>query len=405
MIAQPDHTFKTEFSHCTDVPHTRLKGVNQAKLLAGSIAFIILTVGIFWYQFHRIQPTDTIPQWDRLQWKYLLFMLICLPIDAFACGLRMRVVCRVFQAGASFWTCLKAECANLGVSMLTPSQSGGGFGQIYLLNHGGINVGTALTISLITFLGSMVGLLCVGVYSLLISRISYVGPFFFSAIGFFTLILVMMILALIWPGLFRFAVVKIDRTFSRISSRSRSFHKRWFSGRDSIAQKPDQMGRLATKLVNLIYNYQKDARRFLKMGKACFGMVCLLSIVFIIARCLMAFFCLRFLGVKGSTLGHIIELQLALIFLVYFAPTPGGSAIAESASLAIMAGIVPVGFAPYYNLLWRGSTLYIPAIAGLLWIIHAIMQDIQGIVGKRKYTRSGRLGSKDKTTPGYGGFK
>jgi uncharacterized membrane protein YbhN (UPF0104 family) len=147
MSAQPDHTSKAEFSRRTDVPVARLKGVNQAKLLAGSIAFIILTVGIFWYQFHRIQPTDTIPRWDGLQWKYLLLMLILLPIDAFACSLRMWMVCRVFQAGASFWTCLKAECANLGVSMLTPSQSGGGFGQIYLLNHGGVNVGTALTIS------------------------------------------------------------------------------------------------------------------------------------------------------------------------------------------------------------------------------------------------------------------
>jgi len=381
MTKQPDHTFKTEFSNRTDVPLTGLKGVNHSKLLVGSIAFIILTVGIFWYQFHRIQPTDTIPRWDGLQWNYLLLILIFLPIDAFACSLRMWVVCRVFQTGASFRTCLKAECANLGVSMLTPSQSGGGFGQIYLLNYGGVNVGTALTISLITFLGSLIGLLCVGVYSLLISRISYVGPFFFSAIGFFTLILVMMILALIWPGLFRFIVVRIDEAFSHIS---RSFHKRWFSGRDSIAQKPVQMGRMAAKLVNLIYIYQKDVRRFLKMGKACFGIVCLLSLIFILSRCLMAFFCLRFLGVEGSTLGHVIEMQLAVTFLIYFVPTPGGSAIAETISCAMMAEIISTGFFPYYNLLWRGSTLYIAAIAGLFWIMQAITQDIQGVVGKRK---------------------
>jgi uncharacterized protein (TIRG00374 family) len=389
MIKQPDHTFKTEFSHRADVPLAGLKGVNQAKLLVGSIAFIILTVGIFWYQFHRIQSTDTIPRLDRLQWKYLLLMLICLPIDALACSLRMRVVCRVFQAGASFWTCLKAECANLGISILTPSQSGGGFGQIYMLSHGGINVGTALTISLITFLGSMASLLCVGLYSLLILQISYVGPFISGAIGLFTLLLVMLILSLIWPGLFRFAVVKFDGALRHICNRVRSFYTRWLSNRDVTVQKPDKMGHLAAKLVNLIYIYQKDARRFLKMGKARFGIVCLLSIVFITSRCLMAFFCLRFLGVKSSSLGHILELQFALIFLIYFAPTPGGSAIAESASLAIMAGIVPVGFAPYYNLLWRGSTLYVPAIAGLLWIMQAVMQDIQGVVGKRKYTRSG----------------
>ena len=384
MTKQPDHTFKTEFSNRTDVPLAGLKGVNQAKLLVGSIAFIILTVGIFWYQFYRIQPTDTIPRWDGLQWNYLLLMLIFLPIDAFACSLRMWVVCRVFQTGASFRTCLKAECANLGVSMLTPSQSGGGFGQIYLLNHGGVNVGTALTISLITFLGSLVGLLCVGVYSLLILRISYVGPFFPGAIGLFTLLLVMLILSLIRPGLFRFAVVKIDRALRHICNRVRSFYTRWLSGRDAIEQKSDQTGRLAAKLVNLIYIYQKDARRFLKKGKASFGIVCFLSLIFILSRCLMAFFCLRFLGVEGSTLGHVIEIQLAVTFLIYFVPTPGGSAIAETISCAMMAEIISTGFFPYYNLLWRGSTLYIAAIAGLLWIMQAITQDIREVVGKRK---------------------
>jgi uncharacterized protein (TIRG00374 family) len=386
MTKQPNHTFKTEFTHRTGVPLAGFKGVNQTKLLVGSIAFIILTVGIFWYQFHRIQPTDAIPQWNRLQWKYLLLMLICLPIDALACGLRMRVVCTVFQTGASFWTCLKAECANLGISILTPSQSGGGFGQIYMLSHSGINVGTALTISLITFLGSMVGLLGVGLYSLLISGIDYIGPFFSGAIWLFILVLGILILSLIWPGLFRLVVAKIDHVLAKTWTRGKLFRKRQQPGRVAIKKKPEQMGRLAGKLVYLIYVYQRDARRFLKMGKARFGLVCLLSIVFIISRCLMAFFCLRFLGVEGSSLGHILELQLALLFLIYFAPTPGGSAIAESASLAIMAGIVPVGFAPYYNLLWRGSILYIPAIAGLLWILQAIMQDVHRIARRQKYT-------------------
>ena len=386
MAKQSGHKFKTECPRRADVPLARLKGVNQAKLLVGSIVFIILTVGIFWYQFHRIQPIDAIPRWDNLQWKYLLLMLIFLPIDTLSCGLRMRVVCGVFQAGVSFWTCLKAECANLGISILTPSQSGGGFGQIYILSHGGINVGTAFTISLITFLGSMIGLLGVGLYSLLISDIDYIGPFFSGAIWLFILVLGILILSLIWPGLFGFVVAKIDQVHRKIWTRGKLFGNRQQTGRVAIKKKPEQMGRLAGKLVNLIYVYQRDARRFLKTGRARFGIVCLLSIVFIISRCLMAFFCLRFLGVTSSTLGYILELQVALIFLIYFAPTPGGSAIAESASIMMMAGIVPVGFAPYYNLLWRASTLYVPAMAGLLWVLQAIMRDVHGIARRRKFT-------------------
>ncbi|UCH22871.1 MAG: flippase-like domain-containing protein [Deltaproteobacteria bacterium] len=364
------------------------QGVSLANLLVCGVVFIVLTAGIFWYQFNRIQPTDALPRWDGLQWGYLLLMMICLPIDAFACGLRMWVVCRVLQPGVSYWTCLKAECANLGVSMLTPSQSGGGFGQIYILSHSGVKVGTALTISLITFLGSMVGLLCIGFYSLLISGIQYVGPFFSGAIWFFTLILGILILSLIWPGLFRFVVTHMDRVLSKIWRWGNPFRKRRQPASVAIEKKPEHLGRLAGKLVDLIYVYQSEARRFLKMGKASFGIVCLLSLVFILSRCLMAFLCLRFLRINDSTLGHMLELQLALIFLVYFAPTPGGSAVAESVSLSMMAGIVPVGFAPYYNLLWRGVTLYIPAITGLLCVMLAMMKDVHKVVIRRKYTHT-----------------
>ncbi|MGD2271639.1 MAG: lysylphosphatidylglycerol synthase domain-containing protein, partial [Desulfobacterales bacterium] len=159
MAQHRNHSLDTASSHREISNSVGLKSARQVKLLTGGMVFIFLTAGTFWYQFSRIQPSDAVPQWDNLQWTYLLLMLICLPIDAFVCGLRMWVVCRVFRSGVSFWTCLKAECANLGISMLTPSQSGGGFGQIYMLNRGGVKIGTALTISLITFLGSMVALL------------------------------------------------------------------------------------------------------------------------------------------------------------------------------------------------------------------------------------------------------
>jgi uncharacterized protein (TIRG00374 family) len=118
--------------------------------------------------------------------------------------------------------------------------------------------------------------------------------------------------------------------------------------------------------VDLLYAYRDDVRRFLRHGKACFGAVCLLSVAFLLARALMPYLCARFLGVEDGTLRRILESQVALIFLVFFAPTPGGAGIAEGASLWIMADIVPPEIAPYYTLLWRASTVYLAALAGVL---------------------------------------
>jgi uncharacterized membrane protein YbhN (UPF0104 family) len=105
-----------------------------------------------------------------------------------------------------------------------------------------------------------------------------------------------------------------------------------------------------------------------------------------LARCIIAFLCLRFLGIETSSLGGILETQLNLIFLIYFAPTPGSSGLAESASMLMMDSTIPAGFAPYYNLLWRCSTLYLPALAGLIFLSWTIMQDARKVVG-RKYKK------------------
>ena len=104
------------------------------------------------------------------------------------------------------------------------------------------------------------------------------------------------------------------------------------------------MDALTARLVDLLYTYRDDVRRFLRHGKACVVAVCLLSVVFLLARALMPYLCARFLGVEGGSLRQIVEAQMALIFLVFFAPTPGGAGIAEGASLSIMADIVPAGY-------------------------------------------------------------
>ena len=134
------------------------------KLALGGLVFLVLTIGIFWFQFKRIQARDEVPILGQLKWCYLLLMLLCLPIDTLVSGFRILIVSRVLQPGIRLWTCLKAELANMGIAMLTPSSSGGGIGQVYMLNRGGSSVGTAMSTSLITFLGTIVVLLCVGLF-------------------------------------------------------------------------------------------------------------------------------------------------------------------------------------------------------------------------------------------------
>jgi len=341
---------------------------HRIKLALGSIVFVLLTASIFLYQFSRIEHGEETFTWSGLRFEYLWLMLLCLPFDTLASGLRIWLVCHVLQPGTGFWTCLKAEWANSGIAMLTPSQTGGGFGQIYMLYRGGVNVATATTISLITFLGTMVSLLVVGLYSVLISGTS-MGSLFSVAIWPLTIIVGLMTAALLWPGSFRVAVTRILRAYRRISNTPDSHQGR--------------MESTASKLIGLVYDYHHGTWRFIRAGKAQFAGVCLLSFVFILARCLMAFLCLRFLGIGNSTVGDVLQIQMALLFLLYFAPTPGSSGFAEVFSLSAMAAIVPAGLAPYYNLVWRASTVYLPAGLGLLFLVLTVLRDTRNILRRR----------------------
>jgi len=352
------------------------------KLFCGALLFVILTVGIFWYQFAGIPGGQRSEIWQRLEWNYLFWLLLFLPIDTLSAGLRIWVIGRVLQPGVSFWTCLKAEWANLGLAMLTPSQTGGGFGQIYILSRGGMNLSTALTVSLISFLGSMVVLLFIGIHSLLVSKIDYLAAFFQGALLIFFLIFAAVIFAVCWPGVLHLVISKIYRGVRR------KWGKKYSPDNTKLA--PDtRLGRLlaylhilSQKLIDLCYMHRANMHRFFRLNRSGFIWVCFLSLIFMLSRSIMAFLCLRFLGIQEAALGEVIETQLSLIFLIYFAPTPGSSGLAEGASILMMHGAMPEGIVPYYNLLWRCSTLYLPAIAGLVFLSRAIIWDARRVVSR-----------------------
>ena len=360
----------------------RIEQFGIYRLVCGGLIFIGLTVAIFWYQFSEMPVGNRPSIWNQLQWGYLFWLLLFLPVETFAAGLRIWVISRTLQPGVSLWTCLKAEWANLGLAMLTPSQTGGGVGQIYMLSRGGLNLGTALTVSLISFLGSMVVLLFIGIHSLLIAKVDHLVVFFQGALLIFLLVFAVVIFAVCWPGSLRLVISGICRGMGKIYDQNRSQDYIGLPQNSRIKRLTNHLHNFSEKLIDLCYMHQINMRRFFSLNKASFVWVCLLSMVFMVSRSIMAFLCLGFLGVQASSLSNVVETQLSLIFLIYFAPTPGSSGLAESASMLMMDGVMPAGFVPYYNLLWRCSTLYLPAMAGLLFLLWAILQDARRVVSR-----------------------
>ncbi|HEU4340871.1 MAG TPA: lysylphosphatidylglycerol synthase transmembrane domain-containing protein [Candidatus Binatia bacterium] len=356
-------------------PHTGSIGIGGHKLIIGALCFVALTGAVLYYQFSLIQDGSAPPRWDQLRWIYFLLILLFLPVETLASATRLWLVCRVLQPGIGLWSCIKAEWANIAVSTLTPSQTGGGPAQVYMLGRDGVKAATALTISLISFMGTMVALICIGLYLLFVSGMAQTGGLFVAAVWTLVSISGAMLLAGVWPGFFRGALGALSRTVWRLAGKRYPLYEWRRPGDARIGEPVDRLDRFTTKLVDLLYGYRSDCARFLRDGKTTFVGVGLLSLVFLFSRCFIPYLCIRFLGIESSDLRHILEAQLALTFLVFFAPTPGSAGVAEAASMTLMSEIMPAGFAMVYTLLWRFSTVYLTAIAGLFCLLRAVTQD------------------------------
>ena len=326
-----------EQPRCVEQPTDTAVLDRRAGLAVGGLVFVLLTVIIFWYQFRAIADAPTSIAWDRLRWPYLLLIVACVPAETLLAALRTSLVCGVLQRGVSLRTCIKAEWANVGLNLLTPCHVGGGPAQIYVMTRAGVRVGTALAISLMSFSGTVAGLFSIGLCTLLMSDAVRVRALASVTVPIVT-VMVLVLAATAWrPEAFRIVLG---------------------SGR----------------AMTVATAYRDEVRRFLRRGRRHLPWIYALSLGFLLIRGLIAYLCVRFLGIEAGSIWSIAQIQMAMAFVVLFAPTPGGAGVTESLSGALMADIVPIGLVPYYNLLWRFSTTYLVAIAGLVCLSRALLE-------------------------------
>jgi hypothetical protein len=103
-----------------------------------------------------------------------------------------------------------------------------------------------------------------------------------------------------------------------------------------------------------------------KRGKIALFSSFFFTSLFFAIRLIIPYFIIIGLGSSVNVV-EVMYIQLFIILVSYFSPTPGASGMAEVSSLVLMAALVASPLAAIYTFLWRLCTLYINAtIGGLL---------------------------------------
>jgi uncharacterized protein (TIRG00374 family) len=226
---------------------------------------------------------------------------------------------------------------------LTPMQAGSSPVQIYAMKRTGFPVPKALATVLMTFIATVIFFAVAGPLALYFGAGESLGErgvvlglslldLFRGSIMIFAALAVLLILVMVAPRVVSNAVHRLAEVLSR---RSTKIADRLEHLRDGIDQAHASMQAFNTV-----------------RGWVALFWATIISGPSHANKLRAGYVALRAVGIQAN-FADILLLQTLITFLLYFAPTPGGSGVAEVLSLSVMSVYVPRELTPVYTLVWR----------------------------------------------------
>jgi uncharacterized protein (TIRG00374 family) len=303
-----------------------------------------------------------------LHFSWLLVGVALASLDWFGGGLRIYVLARHVYRKQSLKGAIMAGGMTTWAGYLTPAQAGGGPMMVYALKRHGTPLPEAMVVALMSFVTTIVFFAIAGPVALFFGAGRSLGEhgvigdavnlydLFRLSLGGFVGIGVVILALILFPGMARRLAAALAARFERRGK------ARWVE-------------RLRMLEAGVDRAHQSVVRFASPRGWAALAVAVLLSAAAHANKLLAGFVVLRMLGLVEAPFLEVLLLQTFISFLLYFAPTPGGSGLAELLSAAVMSIYVPRELTPSYILLWRLIVCYLTVGAGSLifwnWLKHA----------------------------------
>ncbi len=319
------------------------------SVLSALVIFIIGTEPGTWNRIRHIRP------------EYALLAGALMVAHWCFNALRFKILVNSLGNNVSFRVSLKAFIANIFVSAVTPSQTGGGPVQIYVLNRAGVPIAKGFTGCL---MGAVLAVFCLLTSTVVILiarpdlRVEFGGRLtgiLVSVVIVFGLLVLLFLLSLFRTKLVKNLVGRTLLTLLRVvgTERRLAFTKRVLGGLDQ---------------------YKNCMSVFFRVRKQRLLLALLLTIASLSANSAISLVLLTGLNVEFNIL-NVYLAQFILFFIAYFAPTPGASGIAEFSTFWILSSLhVKSEILGVYTVMWRVFTSFIAVAIGGIIILTLIRE-------------------------------
>lgn len=267
-----------------------------------------------------------------------LFWLLGMAFD----GLRLMHLVHVANEKISFHEALQVIFGNYFLALLTPGAAGGAVAQVLFLKKAGVSAGKATLLVLVRTLLSILFLVLALPWALLIEQETF--SYFNSTdlillAASFTIFTIFGLISLGMRWSFRLLFLLLKPFSFRLRYKVLHFYQDVRSGWLLLLKKPHWLGLVFVESA--------------------------LSLWFLYSLVPALFW-----GFDGSfDYLQVMGRMILLNFLLYFAPTPGGSGVAEGGFIMLFGIFVPEGTVGIMAVSWRIIAEYVPFAIGMYYAI------------------------------------
>lgn len=279
---------------------------------------------------------------DHFKLSSLILAALALIVGLFFDGRRLQRLVKMIGYDLSLQAVLRVIFSNYFMALLTPGASGGAVAQVLILKSYGIPLMEATPIVLVRTIFSILFLIVM--LPLVVWQtdvtIPYISQGMLLTLSFLAVFSLLLVMYLLQTKFVRSLIYQLGNRLHKTSPKS-------------LLIKLDRLN----EGFGLLYKHPRDSFLvFIESGLSLLALYC-------IGPALM----FAFTGDLPlvTLLGYMIVLNLIL----YFAPTPGGTGVAEGLFIVLFGAFVPTGTIGLIAVAWRLVAEYIPFLIGMYAVL------------------------------------
>lgn len=343
----------------------KMKGLSQGKSL---LLFFVISGATLALVLMASAESRT---WEALRligFKEILVLCILCALMFIFNAWRAMLLCQGLGHRVPFWYMVRMIMIGWFFGAITPLQSGMMPAEMYMLYKKGVPLGEAISVDVVKRITTMGVLAIGGVTVLLLNKEFSANKVFVYAyyyvVFFFILLTMLFLFVYLFPSQTRWMVDKVLA----------SLHKRG-------VVKDEEIDHYVHGVVD---DYLAALDFYLHKGRLQFLGSVILTVMFLFSQFIMAPVIIHGLGYEASFM-DAFQAQVILIPMLYFAPTPGGSGVAEGGFALLFSGFIPKHLIGITVVLWRIFTTYIGVALGGIMAMGSINLDkVRGMASRKE---------------------